>query len=77
MYLDEIAVELSKINHNWSAILLQKSLLMYQNQFLKFIELSLNEKFELDDFSMKKFFEKIANIITKLRKIINLLEVIK
>jgi len=69
MFIDDISEILSKINQYWSAILLQKALLMYQHQFLKFLELLKNNKIIFSDFFIKQYFDKIAETINEAKKV--------
>jgi len=65
MFIDEISEILSKVNQYWSAILLQKALLMYQYQFLKFLELSKTNKITFNDTLIEHYFDKLAKIINE------------
>ena len=65
MFIDDISDILSKVNQHWPAILLQKALLMYQYQFLKFLELSKENKMTFSDFFIKQYFDKLAQIINE------------
>lgn len=65
MFIDEISETLSKVNQYWSAILLQKALLMYQYQFLKFLELSRTNKIAFSKTFLEHFFDKLAKIFNE------------
>jgi len=69
MFLDNISQILSKNNHYWSAILLQKALLMYQNQFLKFLELMKTDKAPNNGPFIKSYFDYFADIINNSKKV--------
>lgn len=63
MSLDDLAGALAKIDQLWAAILLQRALLMYQNQFLKFLELSKTGKVRFNEDFIERYFEKFSQII--------------
>ncbi|HDY69280.1 MAG TPA: hypothetical protein ENH85_16025 [Candidatus Scalindua sp.] len=65
MSIDEISEILSKVDQHWSAILLQKALLMYQHQFLKFLELSKTNKIAFSGTLLRHYFDKLAKIINE------------
>lgn len=69
MFIDEISEILSKVDQHWSAILLQKALLMYQHQFLKFLELSKTNKIAFSDTLLTHYFGKLAKIINEAKSI--------
>ena len=62
MFLDEISISLSKTNSYWSASLLQRALSMYQQQFLKFIDLGKEGVF-FNDFFIEQYFREISNLV--------------
>ena len=64
-FLDELSEVLSKVNQYWAAILLQKLLLMYQNQFIKLLELSKRDIIAFDDFFVEQYFNKFSKIINE------------
>lgn len=65
MFLDDISEILSKVNQHWAAILLQKSTLMYQKQFLKFLELAKNKKYIFSEYFIKSHFDTFVGILNE------------
>lgn len=65
MFLDDISHILSKVNQHWAAILLQKSTLIYQKQFLKFLELAKTGKFIFSEYFVKSYFDELAEILNE------------
>lgn len=67
-FLTQISDALSKVDHYWSAILLQKVLLIYQDQFLKYLQLLKARKIIFSDY-LKISFNNFAAMINKIKTI--------
>ena len=64
-YIEEISKGLSKLDEHWAAALLQQALVLYQEQFLKFIDLLKKGKDPFGDIFIERYFNEVADIVNE------------
>ena len=64
-YLDDIADICAEANQHYAALLLQRALNKYQWQYVRLVQLLLDEKLVIEDWQVRDFFDDLASRFNK------------